>query len=370
VKLRADGSISWNAGSGASSNATSCTSIVSTAVANSSSASGVTGGATVTNTVVTPVDTSATIRAQATSPDTTSPASVDNLAASSSTASTITLSWTAPGDNGTLGNATGYMVRYSLCGSINASSWGIATTYAQTWTPRRAGETETRVISGLASGTTYWFAVLAYDEVWNFGGISNSPIGTTTTWNGSSPPTNLIPVGGGNATTPQGYFEENGFSVVTHGAENVTLMRSASKPPGAGEAPQGASAFMFLEITGTLSEGSNQVTLYIYYNRTTVQSLDMSETTLKLYVWNTTSTSWQALETTQLALNATHGVLFAVVPHFSYFAVFGAIVLRGTLTVTGAVIVLIAVFAVIAISAGIVYMRRIRGGTKRIDVSA
>ena len=44
--------------------------------------------------------------------DTTAPAAVSNLATSSPTSSSITLSWTAPGDDGNTGTATTYDIRY------------------------------------------------------------------------------------------------------------------------------------------------------------------------------------------------------------------------------------------------------------------
>lgn len=113
-------------------------------------------------------------------PDTSSPATVIDLATSSPTADSISLTWTAPGDNGMVGNATGYVVKYSTTGPISASGWDSATTYTQSWTPAKNGTIEMRTITGLASATTYWFAVKAYDKVPNYSGISNSPSGSTS----------------------------------------------------------------------------------------------------------------------------------------------------------------------------------------------
>jgi hypothetical protein len=107
------------------------------------------------------------------------PARITDLATSNPTETSITLSWTAPGDNGTLGTATGYVVKYSTSGPVNASNWTSVAVYTQTWTPLPAGSTETRVASGLKYATRYWFAVESYDEVPNYGGVSNSPKETT-----------------------------------------------------------------------------------------------------------------------------------------------------------------------------------------------
>jgi chitodextrinase len=112
-------------------------------------------------------------------PDTTPPANITNLNAGNPTATSITLSWTAPGDNGMSGNATGYVVKYSTSGVINSGNWLSATTYTQNWTPAKNGTTETHNITGLSGDTTYWFAIEAYDKVPNYSGVSNSPSAKT-----------------------------------------------------------------------------------------------------------------------------------------------------------------------------------------------
>ena len=113
------------------------------------------------------------------SADTTAPAAINDLVISNPTANSITLTWTAPGDDENTGTATGYVVKYSTSGSINDSNWDSATTYGQSWIPLTAGSIETHVVSGLNSNTQYWFAIKAYDEISNYGNISNSPSGKT-----------------------------------------------------------------------------------------------------------------------------------------------------------------------------------------------
>jgi chitodextrinase len=108
------------------------------------------------------------------------PTAITDLTASTPTASSITLSWTAPGDDGMSGNASGYVIRYSTAGPITSANWASATTYAQSWIPAKNGTEEIHVVSGLAPGTTYWFAVEAYDKAGNYGAISTiSPSATT-----------------------------------------------------------------------------------------------------------------------------------------------------------------------------------------------
>jgi uncharacterized membrane protein len=111
--------------------------------------------------------------------DVTPPGDIIDLFVSTTTSSTVTISWTAPGDDGSSGTAAGYEVRYSTLGIINSGNWGSATVFSQSWTPLPGGSTETHDVTGLTSSTQYWFAIRTRDEVPNWSGISNSPSGTT-----------------------------------------------------------------------------------------------------------------------------------------------------------------------------------------------
>jgi len=106
--------------------------------------------------------------------DTTAPATVSDLAASSATQSSIDLSWTAPGDDGSSGTATSYDVRYSTA-TITEGNWASASHATGEPTPSAAGSNESMTVSGLSSGTVYYFAIKTSDEVPNTSGISNVP---------------------------------------------------------------------------------------------------------------------------------------------------------------------------------------------------
>jgi hypothetical protein len=115
--------------------------------------------------------------------DGTPPSTILDLTAGTPTNASITLTWTAPGDDGMSGNATGYVVKYSTSGPVFDSNWASATTYTQSWTPAKNGTTETHVITGLTAGTSYWFVIKAYDDASptpNYSEVSNSATETTT----------------------------------------------------------------------------------------------------------------------------------------------------------------------------------------------
>jgi hypothetical protein len=111
--------------------------------------------------------------------DTTPPANITNLAASSPTSSSITLSWTAPGDDGNNGTASQYDIRYSTS-TITQANWPSATQVNGEPTPQVAGTSQNMTVSGLNSSTTYYFAMETADEVPNWSGLSNVASGTTS----------------------------------------------------------------------------------------------------------------------------------------------------------------------------------------------
>ena len=124
-------------------------------------------------------------------PDTTAPAAVTNLAAGSPTANSITLTWEAPGDDGSAGTATEYDVRYSKA-TITEGNWPSATKATGEPTPRIGGSAEMFTVTGLQASTKHYFAVKTADEVPNWSELSN-PASSTT--DASAPGVTFVPAG-------------------------------------------------------------------------------------------------------------------------------------------------------------------------------
>jgi len=124
----------------------------------------------------------------ASSTDTTAPAAVGNLSVQSVSGSSVTLAWTAPGDDGNTGTATSYDVRYSNS-TISDSNWASSTQATGEPTPKSAGSSESFTVSGLASSTAYFFALKTSDEAPNVSGLSNVVSTTTTSGADTVPPT-------------------------------------------------------------------------------------------------------------------------------------------------------------------------------------
>ena len=120
-------------------------------------------------------------------PDTTPPARITNLAITTTAPNSITLGWTAPGDDGAVGQASSYDIRYSRS-SINAGNWASATQAGGEPTPGPAGTSESFTVAGLSPNTRYYFAVRASDEVPNQSELSNVVNQKTARLQDTTPP--------------------------------------------------------------------------------------------------------------------------------------------------------------------------------------
>lgn len=110
--------------------------------------------------------------------DSTPPSAISDLSARASLTieGAVTLSWTAPGDNGTVGTVSSYVLKTSTIGVILSSVFdntSSATTYPISWTNFvSGGQVESRLVTGLSPGVTIYFALKAKDaagnlSVWN-----------------------------------------------------------------------------------------------------------------------------------------------------------------------------------------------------------
>lgn len=101
-----------------------------------------------------------------------------NALAGDATSTSITLNWTAPGDDGGSGTATEYDIRY-LTSPLSEENWDQAVKVADMPAPQAAGHAERVTVSGLIPETDYYFAVKTADEVPNWSTVSNIMVGRT-----------------------------------------------------------------------------------------------------------------------------------------------------------------------------------------------
>lgn len=193
--------------------------------------------------------------------DTTPPNAVTNLATSSPTTSSITLTWTAVGDDGGSGQASIYDVRYATS-PITSANFGIATQASGEPSPKTAGQSESFTVSGLASGTNYYFALKVADETLNWSAISNVPSGLTTSGGDTTPPSAVTNLAAGSATTSSltltwtsvGDDGTSGKATtydIRYGVSPITSGNWASAPQASGEpAPKTAGQAETFTVTG------------------------------------------------------------------------------------------------------------------------
>lgn len=107
--------------------------------------------------------------------------------AQEATTDSLTLHWTATGDDGTVGTAALYDLRVSGA-AITADNWEQATVVDGLPAPAVSGTAQQCVVRGLTAGATYYFALRVRDDAGNWSALSN-----VVRWDGaldeSPPPT-------------------------------------------------------------------------------------------------------------------------------------------------------------------------------------
>lgn len=101
----------------------------------------------------------------------------------------VTLTWTAPGDDGNIGTATAYDVRYNTA-PINASNWDASIQVQNEPIPKPALSAESFTFSlTVEYDVTYYFAIKSVDDAGNWSGLSNI---ATRVWIDDLPPVAIL----------------------------------------------------------------------------------------------------------------------------------------------------------------------------------
>ena len=111
--------------------------------------------------------------------DLSAPARVSDFTVTATTYSTMTLEWTAPGDDATNGKATSYDIRFSTNKILNDNDFNAAQPIPEKINPSDGGTPERLVVGGLESGKEYHFALKAVDDQGNLSPLSNDASGST-----------------------------------------------------------------------------------------------------------------------------------------------------------------------------------------------
>lgn len=100
--------------------------------------------------------------------DSIPPATITDLAVDSSTPFSITLSWTAPGDDSMTNHASEYDVRFSVVPILSEIDWGFSARLVGEPIPGAPGTRESMTVTGLKPNQLFYFAIRAGDEIVNW----------------------------------------------------------------------------------------------------------------------------------------------------------------------------------------------------------
>ncbi|HTK31820.1 MAG TPA: DUF1565 domain-containing protein [Candidatus Saccharimonadaceae bacterium] len=106
-------------------------------------------------------------------PDVTPPAAITTLASVMVSDQVVTLTWAAPGDDGLVGVAAAYDLRWSTQPITDDVSWAAATSVATEPVPAVPATVQSYVMTGLTPATQYYFAIKTRDEANNWSLLSN-----------------------------------------------------------------------------------------------------------------------------------------------------------------------------------------------------
>ncbi|MBD3235982.1 MAG: hypothetical protein GF330_04715 [Candidatus Eisenbacteria bacterium] len=104
--------------------------------------------------------------------DGTPPAAVTDLRAAEVTPTTVTLQWSASGDDSLSGRATAYDLRYATA-PFDAAGWDALTQAEGEPPPATSGSEESFTVAALTPETDYYFGLVVRDEAANASGLSN-----------------------------------------------------------------------------------------------------------------------------------------------------------------------------------------------------
>jgi len=99
------------------------------------------------------------------------PAPIGNLRVKSGTGDSVTLTWMASGNDGMLGQASGYVIRFGTT-PITEATFADAASVTDAPHPQMPGATEEVTLTKLTPGTRYHVAIRAVDERGNAGALS------------------------------------------------------------------------------------------------------------------------------------------------------------------------------------------------------
>ena len=235
--------------------------------------------------------------------DPIAPAAIADLAAKAGLeAGQITSTWTAPGDDGNVGTAMKYELRYSP-DPITPENFNSAVLAATIPLPQIAGTKQQAVVSGLSDGKIYYFALKTVDELLNY---SLSNIASMKTL---------------EVAKSEAIINGQPTVIVFSAVSGVTINKAESQAPAfviAREAAAGQGLAFYgdaFEISPSMSlpEGAG---IHFRYADLGAEL----ESGLAVYKYNPAQSKWMQVES---VVDPDNNIIRAVTYSFSLYAIFG-----------------------------------------------
>ncbi len=99
------------------------------------------------------------------------PSQVNDLRVKSVTPTTVTLEWTAPGDEDTVGTAAQYDIRYTT-NELSWENWDSALPVSGEPAPSPFGSVDTMVVTDLMEDSTYYFGIITQSHAGKWSSFS------------------------------------------------------------------------------------------------------------------------------------------------------------------------------------------------------
>jgi|GEM_PF-3600447 len=168
--------------------------------------------------------------------DTVSPSAISDLVATGPNPHSVQLEWTAPGNDGNMGTAGSYDIRYSTS-PITDANFQSAPQADITIIPAAAGEEQIFKVLGLQTDVTYYFAVKTADESGNVSELSNAASATTRSYTPDEVTVSSLaelqsaidnaPFAGRIITLTAGTYEQSA-QIYIHNKNNITIQGATS----------------------------------------------------------------------------------------------------------------------------------------------
>ena len=163
--------------------------------------------------------------------DTIPPAPVTDLLVVNPAEDSLTLTWTAPGDDGNQGTATQYDIRYSALPITTEIEWSAANQISNIPSPQSAGSSEILIVTDPIPSTGCFFALKTSDEIPNWSDLSNcASVTSSEDGNGRAAPRLMLNLDGQVTSwlvQPNGTLLEDVYAVNSNGDISIQIPNGA-----------------------------------------------------------------------------------------------------------------------------------------------